>query len=199
MIAAAGLTLLGSGTAPGPGTSAGRTPGPFHPWRSMPATTQSGMPVPPAVVRAKHLGGRLAVRAFDPGPVDSMARVAIHEEVSRKRQAATSGEELDLRSEIENARQSGQRLRGSGDPEPVLSVWPPEPAGLRGTRRGSDNSRKSDSRPAARVRSRKERNQVAIRLLNTWLLEDAKVESDTWELLKSSLDRDRLSGRRLWI
>ena len=131
--------------------------------------------------------------------VDSMARVAIHEEVSRKRQAVASGEELDFRSEIENARQSGQRLRGSGDPEPFLSVWSPEPAGLRGTRRGSDNPRKSDSRPAARVRSQKERNQVAIRLLNTWLLEDAKVESDTWELLKASLDRDRLSGRRLWI
>ena len=30
------------------------------------------------------------------------------------------------------------------------------------------------------------------------LHEDAAVESDTWELLKSELDRDRLSRRRLW-
>lgn len=199
MIAAAGLTLLGSGTASGPGTGAGRTPGPFHPWRSMPATTHSGMPVPLAVARAEHLGGRLAARASGPVPVDSVARVAAHEELSRKRQAVASGEELDFRSKIENARQSGRRLRGSGDPALFLSAWLPEPAGLRGTRRGSDNPRKSDSRPAARVRSRKERNRVAIRLLNTWLHEDAKVESDTWEPLKSALDRDRLSGRRLWI
>ena len=199
MIAAAGLTLLGSGTVPGRGTGAGRTPGPFHPWRSMPATTQSGMPVPPAVARAEHLGGRLAARASGPGPVDSMARVAAHEELFRKRQAAASGEALDFRSKIENARQFGRRLRSSGDPELFHSVRPPEPAGLRGTRRGSDNPRRPDSRPAARVRSRKERNRVAIRLLNTWLHEDAKVESDTWELLKSALDRDRLSGRRLWI
>ena len=38
----------------------------------------------------------------------------------------------------------------------------------------------------------------AIRLVNTWMYEDAAVESDTWELLKSELDRDRLSRRRLW-
>ena len=199
MIAAAGLTLLGSGTAPGPAAGVGRTPGPFHPWRSMPATTLSGMPVPPAVARAEHLGGCLAPRASGPGPVDSMARVALHEEVSRRRQAVASGEELDFRSEIESARKSDRRLRGSGDPELFLSVWPPEPAGLRGTGCGSDNPRRPDSRPTARVRSQKERNRVAIRLLNTWLHEDAKVESDTWELLKSALDRDRLSGRRLWI
>ena len=199
MIAAAGLTLLGSGTAPGPGTGVGRTPGPFHPWRSMPATTQSSMSLPPAVARAEHLGGRLTARASGPGSVDSMARVAAHEELSRKRQAVASGEESDFRSEIENARQSGRRLRGSGDSDLFLSVWPPEPTGLRGTRRGSDNPRRPDSRLAAKVRSRKERNRVAIRLLNTWLHEDAKVETDTWELLKSALDRDRLSGRRLWI
>ena len=52
--------------------------------------------------------------------------------------------------------------------------------------------------PAATVGQRKERNQTAIRLLGAWLHEDAEVESDTWDLLKSDLDRDRLSGRRLW-
>ena len=52
--------------------------------------------------------------------------------------------------------------------------------------------------PATEVREQRERNRSAIRLVNTWLHEDAAVESDTWELLKSELDRDRLSRRRFW-
>ena len=54
------------------------------------------------------------------------------------------------------------------------------------------------TRDPTEVRKQRERNRSAIRLVNTWLHEDAAVESDTWELLKSELDRDRLSRRRLW-
>lgn len=45
-----------------------------------------------------------------------------------------------------------------------------------------------------------ERNQAALRLLDAWLREDASApaESDTWELLKTALDRDRPAGRKLF-
>ena len=45
-----------------------------------------------------------------------------------------------------------------------------------------------------------ERNQAAIRLLDAWLREDASApaESDTWEQLKTALDRDRPAGRKLF-
>ena len=40
---------------------------------------------------------------------------------------------------------------------------------------------------------------AAVDLLEAWLHEDAEVERDSWSLLKSELDRDRLSSRRLWF
>ena len=54
--------------------------------------------------------------------------------------------------------------------------------------------------PAAEVRKQKERNQSAIRLVNTWLNEDAAVESDTSEkdaLGYSEADITRLRDQRV--
>ena len=51
---------------------------------------------------------------------------------------------------------------------------------------------------AGEIGKQKEHNQKAVQLLKNWMREDAEAGSGTWELLKSELDRDRLSGRKLW-
>jgi hypothetical protein len=44
-----------------------------------------------------------------------------------------------------------------------------------------------------------ERNQAALRLVTTWLLEDMiSVEPNTWEQLKVELDRERPAERKLF-
>ena len=112
--------------------------------------------------------------------------------------ALVGGRGPDAELVSEDARRSGRRSRASGDPRLSLPRRPAEPAELR-TATASDNPPRPGRSPAATVRHCKERNRTAIRLLNAWLHEDVDVESDTWDLLKSELDRDRLSGRRLWI
>ena len=112
--------------------------------------------------------------------------------------ALASGRDPDAESMPEDARRSGRRPHASGDPRLPLPRWPAEPVELH-TATASGNPPRLGLSPAATVRQRKECNRTAIRLLNAWLHEDAEVESDTWDLLKSDLDRDRLSGRRLWI
>ena len=52
--------------------------------------------------------------------------------------------------------------------------------------------------PRTGIRKQSERNRGAVQLMKAWLREDASIESDTWDLLKSQLDRDRLSGRALF-
>lgn len=111
--------------------------------------------------------------------------------------ALADGRGLDAESAPEDARRSGRRPHASGDPRVHLPRRPAEPAELRTATAGGNPPRLGRS-PAATVRHRKERNRTAIRLLNAWLHEDAEVESDTWDLLKSDLDRDRFSGSRLW-
>ena len=81
-------------------------------------------------------------------------------------------------------------LRGS-------AAWLNEPMGSPTQGRDVEARSAPDPVSATEVRQQKERNQAAIRLMNTWLHEDEAVEPDTWELLKSELDRDRLSARRL--
>ena len=48
--------------------------------------------------------------------------------------------------------------------------------------------------PAGEIGKQKEHNQKAVQLLKNWMREDAEAGSGTWELLKSELNRDRLSG-----
>ena len=111
--------------------------------------------------------------------------------------ALAGGRGPDAEAVPEDARRSGRRARASDDPRLPLPHRLAEPAELR-TATAGGNPPKLGLSPAATVRQRKECNRTAIRLLNAWLHEDAEVESDTWDLLKSDLDRDRLSGRRLW-
>ena len=87
---------------------------------------------------------------------------------------------------------------------PAISSWifpeidPIHPHVLLSNLVGRRQSTLAGAPPAATVRRRKDRNRTAIRLLNAWLHEDVEVESDTWDLLKSELGRDRFSRRRLW-
>ena len=53
--------------------------------------------------------------------------------------------------------------------------------------------------PRTEIRKQSERNKAAVQLLKAWLRADASIESDTWDLLQSQLDRDRLSGRVLFL
>ena len=48
------------------------------------------------------------------------------------------------------------------------------------------------------IGKQRKHNRKAVQLLQNWMIEDAEAESGAWELLKSELDRDRLSGRKLW-
>ena len=75
-------------------------------------------------------------------------------------------------------------------PEPVEFRATPLSDALRGSR---------ESVSAGEIGKQREHNQKAVQLLKGWIREDAEAESGTWELLKSELDRDRLSGRKLWI
>lgn len=44
----------------------------------------------------------------------------------------------------------------------------------------------------------REKNQAAIRLLESWSEGDAQEQRETWEYLKRVLDQDRSSERRLF-
>ena len=70
----------------------------------------------------------------------------------------------------------------------------PEPVEFQATSLSDALCGSRESVSAGEVGKQKEHNQKAVQLLKNWMREDAEAESSTWELLKSELDRDRLSG-----
>ena len=52
--------------------------------------------------------------------------------------------------------------------------------------------------PGTATGEQTERNRAAIEIVTTWLREDARIESDTWDSLKSQLNRDRSPERVLF-
>lgn len=64
--------------------------------------------------------------------------------------------------------------------------------------RGIPGSGIPNPTPGTATREQTERNRAAIELVTTWLREDARIESDTWDSLKSQLDRDRSPERVLF-
>ena len=196
MIPATGLAILDSRNTRGAATGAGMKPN-FGPCQPLPATARSRTPGLPASDTTLPRRDAQGARAFAQDPAGSMVRVALRDELSRKRRAVAGRRVPNAKSAIEDARRSGRRLDASGSPQLSFVRWLAEPAEMRAATPGGNLARPTPL-PAATVRQRKERNRTAIRLLSAWLHEDAEVESDTWDLLKSELDRDRLSGRRLW-
>ena len=63
---------------------------------------------------------------------------------------------------------------------------------------GSPGSGIPNPTPGTATGEQTERNRAAIELVTTWLQEDARIESDTWDSLKSQLDRDRSPERVLF-
>ena len=101
--------------------------------------------------------------------------------------------EAGVTVEIPDHRQLEEALMAAENesyPEPVEFRATPLSDALRGSR---------ESVSVGEIGKQREHNQKAVQLLKNWMREDAEAESGTWELLKSELDRDRLSGRKLWI
>ena len=200
MTPAASLTLLGGDTAPVMGAGIASPPVIPKRWRRSTATMLSRMQEPSAsglaTLRQRE---ETAARAFDQGTADLAAEAMAHEVLAHERLTAIHGETSRSHLELAEAKWSDRLLRGGiGHPAARLSYWLNEPMEPPILSRASDVRSAPSPVPATEVRKQRERNRSAIRLVNTWLHEDAAVESDTWELLKSELDRDRLSRRRLW-
>ena len=200
MIPAASLTLLGGGTAQATGGSIASSPLISLRWRrsskAMPSRTQE---LPAAGLATLRRREETAARALDQGSADLAAEAIACQVLAHEWLTAVQGEDSRSHGELAKARRSERLLRGGGDdPMNHLSSWPNGPVEPPIASRDPDAPGAPGPVPATEVRKQRERNESAIRLVNTWLHEDAAVESDTWELLKSELDRDRLSRRRLW-
>lgn len=147
------------------------------------------------------------VRAFDQGTVDLADKAMAHRFRANVRLTAdTEGPRGADRERAEAQWAVWLPHRGIGGPAAGYSYRLSEPKKFRlnepmelpALGRDFDARGATDLVAATEVREQKKRNRAAIRLMDAWLHEDASVDSDTWDLLKSELDRDRLSTRRLW-
>ncbi len=200
MTPTASLTLLGGGPAQAMRAGIATSPVISQRWRRPPITMLSRMQEPLASSSAKlRHREQTATRAFDQGWADLAAKAIAHRALAHEWPAAIRGEKSRLRLELAEAKWSGGLLLwGISHPKVRLSVWQNEPMEPPIFSRNSDLRRAPSPDLATEVCKQRERNRSVIRLVNTWLHEDAAVEPDTWELLKSELDRDRLSKRRFW-
>lgn len=194
------LALLGGDAVPAIGPVPANSPMILRRWR------QSGMDMsqraqdPPASGWVGYqYRAKAAVRAFEQGTED-LTDKAISRRVRADARRAAAPDGLSG-SDWERAKaQLADWLlhRGIGDPAAWCSHGRNEPMESPELNRDPEARSASDPLPATEARKQKDRNRPAIRLMDVWLHEDAAVESDTWELLKSELDRDRLSARRFW-
>lgn len=200
MTPAASLTLLGGGTAPAMGEGIESSPVIPQRWQRSSTAMLSRMQEPPASGSATPRRREETVaQAFDQGSADLATKAMAHQILAHVWLTAIHGETSRSHLELAEAKWSDWLLRGGiGDPAARPSYWLNEPMEPPILSRDSDVRSAPSPVPATEVRKQRERNRSAIRLVNTWLHEDAAVESDTWELLKSELDRDRLSRRRFW-
>ena len=200
MTLAASLTLLGGGTAPAMGEGVGSSPVIPQRWQRSPTAMLSRMQEPPAsCLAALRRREETVAQAFDQGSADLAAKAMAHQVLAHVWLTAIHGETSRSHLELAEAKWSDRLLRGSiGDPAARLYYRLNEPMEPPILSRDSDVRSAPSPVAATEVRKQRDRNRSAIRLVNTWLHEDAAVESDTWELLKSELDRDRLSRRRFW-
>ena len=105
--------------------------------------------------------------------------------VSKIQQGRAQRREADYRSEVAWIR--GDTRSGESVPEMPVRL------------RFADNKQETLSvSPAIEVELQKERNRGAMELVTSWLAADQEIGSDTWSLLKTDLEENRLSGRGLW-
>ncbi len=196
----ANLALLGGDAAPAIGTGLTNAPKNLQRWQrvwtDMFPLAQDSPASGRVVIRYR---ADATVRAFDQGTADLTDKaMALWVRASVRPPAAAEGPSGSDRERAEAQWAILRPLRGIGDRAAWYSNSLNEPMGSPALGRDFEAHDVSDSASATDVRKQKKRNRMAIRLMDVWLDEDAAVESDTWELLKSELDRDRLSTRRLW-
>ena len=200
MMPAAGLKFLGGGAVQTIGAGIASSPL-ITQQRRRPSTTMLPHTRELPASRSATLRRReeTAARVFDQGSAEVAANAMAHQALAHEWSTAIHGEKSKSRLELAEAEWSdGLLLCGLDDPAARHSYLQNEPTDLPFLIRNSDSRSPPSAGPVTEVGKQRERNRSAIRLVNTWLHEDTAAESDTWELLKSELNRDRLSKRRLW-
>ncbi len=207
MTPAAKLALLGGDTAPAMSAGIAGSPVFLLRWqRSWPAMFSPMQDPPASVWETLRFPTYTSAQVFDQDVADltekASARLALADVwlTAIPSDATRSYSRLaEANLELAEAKWSERPLfRDIGDPAARLSSWLNELTEAPTPSRGSDVRNTPSPVIASEIREQRERNRSAIQLMETWLHEDAAVESDTWELLKSELDRDRLSTRKLW-
>ena len=202
MTPTAGLTLIGGGSAHSKGKGIRNTSAVPRLLPPRPATTSPGVPEPPmSGFAASHFHARQKTQAFDQDPSDSLARMMADQALAHTMSAMAHERDSVSHSTLAEIRRSGGTIHnGDSHQTSRFSHRLRESATLRLAARGSE---KVPCGPnpitVAEIHERRKHNRAAVDLLEVWLHEDAEVERDSWSLLKSELDRDRLSSRRLWF
>ena len=200
MTPSAGLTLIGGGSASSKGKGIGNTSALFHLLPPSPVTISPGVPEPPrSGFTASRLHAHWTTRAFDQDPSDSLARMMAAQALAHTMSAMAHERDSASRSTLAEARRSALAIRDDDSHQASrFSHRLRESATLRLETHGSEVPRGPNPIAVAEIHERRKRNRAAVELLESWLYEDAEVERDSWNLLKSELDQDRLSSRKLW-
>lgn len=201
MTPTAGLTSIGGGSAHSKGKGLRGTSAVSHLLPPSPVTTSPDVPEPPRPgFAASRLRARRTTQAFDQDPSDSLARMTADQALAHTMPAMAHERDSISHSTLAEARRSDRTIRNGDDHQANrFSHRLRESATLHLETRSSEVPRGPNPIAVAEIHERRKRNQAAVELLGTWLREDADVERDSWNLLKSELDRDRLSSRRLWF
>lgn len=201
MTPTAGLTLIGGGSAHTKSKGIRDTSAVSHLLSPRPATISPDVQEPTGTgFAANRLHASRKAQAFEQEPLSSLARMKTDRAHAHTMSAMAHVRDSVPHSTLAEARRSGRSIRdGDSHQASRFSHRLRESATLRLETRGSEIPRGPNPTAVAEIHERRKRNRAAVELLETWLCEDAEVERDSWNLLKSELDRDRLSSRRLWF
>ena len=197
-----GLTLIGGGSAHSKGKGIRNTSAVPRLLPPRPAAISPCVPEPPrSGFAASHFHACQKTQAFDQDPSDSLARMMADQALVHTMSAMAHERDSVSHSKFAEIRRSGRTIHnGDSDQASRFSHQLRESATLRLAARGSEEvPRDPNPIAVAEVHDQRKRNRAAVDLLEAWLHEDAEVERDSWSLLKSELDRDRLSSRRPWF
>lgn len=201
MTPTAGLPLIGGGSAHSKSKGIRDTSAVSHLLSPRPATISPDVPEPPGIgFAANRLHASRKARAFEQEPLHSLVRMMTDQVHAHTMSAMAHERDSVWHSTLAEARRSGRTIRnGDSHQASRFSHRLRESATLRLETRGSEIPRGPNPVAVAEIHERRKHNRAAVELLETWLCEDAEVERDSWDLLKSELDCDRLSSRRLWF
>ena len=197
-----GLTLIGGGSAHSKGKGIRNTSAVPRLLPPRPAAISPCVSEPPrSGFAASHFHARQKTQAFDQDPLDSLARMMADQAFVHTISAMAHERDSVSHSTLAEIRRSSRTIHnGDSHQASHFSHRLRESATLRLAARSSEEVPRGPNPIAvAEIHERRKRNRAAVDLLEAWLHEDAEVERDSWSLLKSELDCDRLSSRRLWF